>query len=144
LRFIIIDINIDLNIQVRRATIPKIPTVMQSHFIILFIKHFLVYLQVILKSKLVVLAMVITSLTFVVAAVAASSSVAVSIFLLSRRLLKSIRAPPNGLVPPLSPSKWKYPTANSISSNTTKLKEEIMKSTYTQRISIEAVCDEES
>ena len=44
--------------------------------------------------------MVITSLTFVVAAVTASSSVAVSIFLLSRRLLKSIRPPPNGLVPP--------------------------------------------
>lgn len=73
---------------------------MQSHFIILFIKHFLVYLQVILKSKLVVLAMVITSLTFVVAAVAAYSSVAVSISSLGRRLLKSVRPPPNGLVPP--------------------------------------------
>ncbi|MDQ3902874.1 MAG: hypothetical protein M3247_04355 [Thermoproteota archaeon] len=98
----------------------------------------------ILKGKLVVIAMVITSLAFVVAAVAASSSVAVSISSLGRRLLKSVRPPPNGLVPPLSPSKWIYPTANSISNNTTKLKEEIMKSTYTQRISIEAICDEES
>ncbi|HYY50147.1 MAG TPA: hypothetical protein VE643_04680 [Nitrososphaeraceae archaeon] len=54
----------------------------------------------ILKGKLVVIAMVITSLAFVVAAVAASSSVAVSISSLGRRLLKSVRPPPNGLIPP--------------------------------------------
>ena len=144
MRFIIIDINIDLNIQLRRATIPKIPTVMQSHFIILFIKHFLVYLQVILKSKLVVLAMVITTLTFVVAAVAASSSVEVNVLSLSRRLLKSVQPPPNGLVPPYRLLSGNTLTASSISSNTTKLKEENMKGTCTQRISIEAVYDEES
>ena len=87
--------------------------------------------------------MVITTLTFVVAAVAASSSVAVIIFS-SRRLLKSVRPPPNGLVPPYRLLSGNTLTASSISSNTTKLKEENMKGTCTQRISIEAVYDEES
>jgi hypothetical protein len=72
----------------------------------------------ILKSNLVVLTMVITSLTFVVAAVA--SSVAVNIFSLSRRLLKSVQPPQNGLIPPYRFPSGNTLTANSISSNTTR------------------------
>ena len=106
MRFIIIDINIDLNIQLRRVTIPNIPTGNAKPFYNTFYKTFLVYLQMILKSNLVVLTMVITSLTFVVAAVA--SSVAVNIFSLSRRLLKRTTAS-KWPYTTLSLSKWKYP-----------------------------------